>query len=598
MIKKVLLVAMPWVAQTTPSIQIATLASYLSSNGIEVEIKNFYLELANLLGIDEYDTIASKAYWGEVVYAPLVFNDFDLLNNNPQIIERILERLGSIDVLYKKIEEFHEKILEEVQNTEFDIVGFTLTFSQSNSSLLFARKIKEINPNAKVIFGGGCCWGDLGKSIKEKFDAVDFIISGVGEEPLLQLVRCIRNNEQSYEDIPGLIYAKNGVIYSNEELTNLEGLDLLPFSDFDDYFTRLKRCKNLNITNQIFIPIQGSRGCWWGRCAFCGLNNGCVGTKFYHKQIENIVQEIDYQTNKYQILNVALVDSVHYEIEELSQRVIDLEKDFSLFIECHPTIKPKQLKDLAAAGFDIQVGIESFSTGILKKMNKGTTTIQNIQTLKWAKIFDLRVSYNIIKYFPMETAKEISEMLENMKYITHLTAPNISPFSLIYQSKIHQYPDEHNVKDIVPHQWYKSIYPKDILDGMEVLLHDYTAIDDPNTTELWEQFDESLKGWKDNPRELLYNDGKTFLQISDKTKEGNFFHTLNGEGRNLYLYCSTIRSFEEIAWKFAHGEREEIKALLDNLVKMKLVFEEDDRYLSLAIPGRQKLDCDNLNDVM
>lgn len=590
MSKKVLLVAMPWVAQTTPSIQIATLASYLRLNGIEVEIKNFYLELANLLGIKEYDTIASKAYWGEIVYAPLLFNDLNLLNYNYKIIELLLERFGSMDALYQKIEEFHAKILAEVQKSNFDIVGFTLTYSQTNSSLLLAKKIKEINPDVKVVFGGGCCYGELGKSIKEKFDYLDFVISGVGEEPLLQLVKRIRNNEETYEDIPGLIYSKDGVIHFNEESINLEVFDSLPFADFDDYFLRLSRCKNLNIANQVYIPIQGSRGCWWGKCSFCGLNNDCVGTKFHHKPVEKIVEEIDYQTEKYLILNVALVDSVHYAIEELSQSVAGLGKDITLFMECHPTVKPKQLADMARAGFEIQVGIESFSSSILKKMNKGTTAIQNIQTLKWAKMCGLKVSYNIITHFPMETAADISAMLENMRYITHLTPPSISPFSLNYQSQIHQHPTEHNIKDVVQHQLNQSIFPQNILEGMEVLLYDYKTITDPHTAELWKEFDEFLVDWTDNPRQLVYMDGVTFLKIIDKTTEGTLFHTLNGEGRNLYLYCSTIKSFAEIAAKFAHIDPEQIKNLLDNLVSMKLVFQEGDRYLSLALPGRQKLD--------
>ena len=49
-----------------------------------------------------------------------------------------------------------------------------------------------------------------------------------------------------------------------------------------------------------------------------------------------------------------------------------------------------QIKNLSKANVVmIQPGIESFHDEVLKLMNKGTSTIQNIQTLKWCMEYEV-----------------------------------------------------------------------------------------------------------------------------------------------------------------------------------------------------------------
>jgi len=66
-------------------------------------------------------------------------------------------------------------------------------------------------------------------------------------------------------------------------------------------------------------------------------------------------------------------------------------------------------------------------------------------------------------------------------------------------------------------------------------------------------------------------------------REAMIYISLEGYARELYLFCDSIRSFDEIKKHFPKWDEKEIKKVLNKLVKLKVMFREDDDYLSLAI---------------
>ena len=71
------LISMPWPLANRPSIQLATLKSYLNRHApdVKVECHHPYLDVANLLGIKTYNRIAERTWVAEAVYAYLVNSD-------------------------------------------------------------------------------------------------------------------------------------------------------------------------------------------------------------------------------------------------------------------------------------------------------------------------------------------------------------------------------------------------------------------------------------------------------------------------------------------------------------------------------------------
>jgi len=62
-------------------------------------------------------------------------------------------------------------------------------------------------------------------------------------------------------------------------------------------------------------------------------------------------------------------------------------------------------------------------------------------------------------------------------------------------------------------------------------------------------------------------------------------HRLNGTSREIYLFCETQRTLSSISSRFSGLGEEKILPFLRMMVDKKLMFNEKDRYLSLAVPG-------------
>ncbi|MBD2131920.1 cobalamin B12-binding domain-containing protein [Sphaerospermopsis sp. FACHB-1094] len=62
------------------------------------------------------------------------------------------------------------------------IVSCSSTFQQNCASLALLRRIRELNPAIATIMGGANCEGEMGLTLHQAFDWVDFICSGEGDE--------------------------------------------------------------------------------------------------------------------------------------------------------------------------------------------------------------------------------------------------------------------------------------------------------------------------------------------------------------------------------------------------------------------------------
>ena len=87
---------------------------------------------------------------------------------------------------------------------------------------------------------------------------------------------------------------------------------------------------------------------------------------------------------------------------------------------------------------------------------------------------------------------------------------------------------------------------------------------------------------------MNFRDGREFLIIRQRQLNAETItHRLIGTSRLIYLYCQQHRSINDIRDRFPAFAEDKIVAFLEMMVAKKLMFEEKDRYLSLAIPGKR-----------
>ncbi len=99
--------------------------------------------------------------------------------------------------------------------------------------------IKERHPSLPIVFGGSSCSSELGNSLVQQFQQVDFVVSGEGESVLTALCRFLAGEST---ELPQHIYSKNDI--KDQGITRLQTpllkLNDLPRPDFDDYFKQMR----------------------------------------------------------------------------------------------------------------------------------------------------------------------------------------------------------------------------------------------------------------------------------------------------------------------------------------------------------------------
>ena len=81
---------------------------------------------------------------------------------------------------------------------------------------------------------------------------------------------------------------------------------------YDEYFDSLVRCDLVaKIKPSLALPIEASRGCWWGmksHCTFCGLNG--ISMRFRSKSAERAENELLTLAKRYKVTKFVAVDNI------------------------------------------------------------------------------------------------------------------------------------------------------------------------------------------------------------------------------------------------------------------------------------------------
>ena len=114
-------------------------------------------------------------------------------------------------------EEEEEAIESLTTRDDVLLVGFTLMSVQVKHFLKITKKIKENNPDIKIIVGG--IHAVLYPEETCKHELVDYVCYADGEEMMVDLTEFLYNKKEDYPThIPALLYKKDGEILKNQVL--------------------------------------------------------------------------------------------------------------------------------------------------------------------------------------------------------------------------------------------------------------------------------------------------------------------------------------------------------------------------------------------
>jgi ribosomal peptide maturation radical SAM protein 1 len=606
---RVALVSAPWPFFSRPSIQLGTLKAYIGARfpGVQPEAHHVYLDVARRIGYRRYHDISERMWTAEPVFAALLYPE----------LQSAAEKLFGKGVAGKQhvaagdfgavVASAAEASAEYVRRTEwrrYGLVGFSMSLCQMTATLYLIRQIKQRCPKTPVVVGGAPFHAATIPGLLRVFPEIDAVVTGEGERPLGKIVGHLLRR-RGLEDFP----ATDGVVtrYAPRRgkapgFFQVPDLDRLPFPDYDDYFRQLE---SFGPEKTFFptLPVEFSRGCWWrspnrsGRtrgCTFCNLNLQWRG--YRAKSPKRAAAEIDALTSRYRTVHVALTDNLlpRHTSAEIFERLGAMGKDLALFAELRPTTSFDLLRRLRAAGVrEVQIGIEALSSRLLRRLNKGTSAIRNLETMKHCESLGIVQHANLILNFPGSRPEDVRQTLRALEFALPYHPLKIVRFWLGTGSRVDRTPETYGLQAVFNHPRYRSIFPADVVKALRLPVQGYRG-DRAFQLRLWKPVEKSVREWqkayaalkRSEPGPILgYRDGREFLLIRQRRMGGDaIHHRLTGTSRRIYLFCGHNRSLEKIRERFPDFSGKQIVGFLNMMVAKRLMFEENGRYLSLAVP--------------
>jgi len=620
---RVALVNMPWVSLQRPSIALGILKEVLKADGIGADVFYLNLRMAARMDLDTYTTISDTTLAGEWFFSRHLFGDALLRTNindttSPDAPRRKSETdLGSqliqlgrnMESVHRLIPEFIQDCLDNIPWSTYDIVGFTSVFAQQVASLLLAKRIKELHPAIKVVFGGANVQQEMGVAALRAFDWVDYVVDGEAEQTFPLLVKNVVNGNP-FGRLPGISLRHGDAVTVHQGLPPMYNLNDAPIPDYSDYFNELEAA-GLTGAVRPQLLFESSRGCWWGEkahCTFCGLNGQLM--KYRAKGPKQIKDELAAQSYRYKTLSFESVDNIldMNSFSDLLPQLAGAQSDLELFYEIKSSLTRDQVDKLAAAGVThVQPGIESLSTDVLKLMRKGVTGIQNVQLLKWCLERGIDARWNILFGFPGERAEHYAEMFRNIPSLFHLRPPS-AVVKIILQrfSPYHFDAEKLGIRNIKPSKIYRHLYPDATVDLDQIAYYfDYTldhsqADPDVYIAPVRKAVDQWNRSHFEAGGSLRYYKAPGFIEVQDSRanwaedplgrRQKTRTTILTGVDSEIFQYCDSIRGLKDI---FKHGAEggaqpfteDQARESLDRMTSAGVIYVEKERYLALAIRG-------------
>ena len=279
------------------------------------------------------------------------------------------------------------------------------------------------------------------------------------------------------------------------------------------------------------------------------------------------------------------------------------EPKYKLHTELKANHPPERVQLLAAAGFhEVQPGIESFATPVLREMHKGVTSILNVSLLKSGYLYEVTVHYNILFGLPGDTAPVYRAMLRNIPQLYHFIPPVTCTDTAITRfAPLQSDPERFGLsKPHVHHHCYDMLFSGDFLAQSGFSYDSYAyfferSFDYSEELEiLYRQLCQQVDHWKalhrDRFVELSFDvlDGQVSI-VDSRFEENECHYTLSAAASAVYLACDTrptklhkLNSQLEIAGR--NLSEPAFTAAIDELVARRLIWSEDDSILGLAAP--------------
>ena len=290
------------------------------------------------------------------------------------INKKILRQTSLVNTFFGENSDLFNNICLMILNTNPSLIGFSCYSASMSSTAMIVRELRrKHNYNGKIVLGG-IHPTSMPLETFEAIPEIDFIVSGEGEETIVDLTTCLETNKD-YTQIDGISWKDSTKVHINNNRSLINDLSKLPQPSFE-----------FADSNSYNFTILTSRGCPF-HCDYCA-SKVVFGKTVRFRPAKSICDEIQMLIENYNVKGIRFGDdtftvnrkhlvAVH---DEIKKRGINIELSVGSRID---TIDDEKIEILKSMGVtNISFGIESGSPTIQRSVHKGLNLDTVVPTIK------------------------------------------------------------------------------------------------------------------------------------------------------------------------------------------------------------------------
>jgi radical SAM superfamily enzyme YgiQ (UPF0313 family) len=340
---------------------------------------------------------------------------------------------------------FYQKtILPDLARELPRIVGISVCGAfQLGAALTLARMVKQIAPHTCTVIGGAF-FSTLPQTLLRRktagnfFQYVDAFIFNEGEIPFLRLIQQVLGGSVPQPAANVFLHGQHELNYEPLQCLAAEQIATPQFAPgaVERYFRRAPR-----------IPVEVSRGCYWGRCTFCNLASG-ANKRYRAIPTDHIIQAVRTLSARHRSTHIlfstlAMAPRV---LRQVAARLVEegIAVSWSAWIRPEKSLTRRDLELIKESGCSsLAVTPESFNNNTLSRMDKGIERQHLMRLMRELSELGLCGSINLIPGFPGETVDDFMSTVEDCAALG--LRGEFFPFCLLKNSPVYQDPKRFGV---------------------------------------------------------------------------------------------------------------------------------------------------------
>lgn len=348
-------------------------------------------------------------------------------------IGSVLKRAGhSAKIVDLRISENpDQELIAELESFQPDAVGIGIMTIESRYGFQLADRIKQLNPDMPVIFGGPHCKHEPKYILNHK--SVDFIVVGEGDVTIVELANAM-DEGRPLETIEGLAFRKGDDYFTTPARGIIRNLNDYPqdydLIDMERYFNPKASMDFFpTFRNRRFLPLVTSRGCPF-KCTYC---HDIFAKSIQYRSADSVVDEMEMLVKQYGVREFHIVDDTFNLNMKRAKKIMDMivQRGLNIHIAMPNGLRADFLDDdlidkMARAGvYRLALGIESGSQRIQDTIKKDLDIGILPDIVERLTRAHISAHGFFMLGFPTETREEMEQTI-NLACKLNLTTANFS----------------------------------------------------------------------------------------------------------------------------------------------------------------------------